>query len=142
MFIYTKIRRFLKKGKNADYIAKTLGISKKYVYKIRREDAKQALDVVKIKKDPKAEAWKKRNSWFGVNESKTLAALDYHSKLLSDGIDPKSDEYWNKVNAKYGSKSNKRQVRLTPTQVALAKKLGISNEQYAREIMKLENNNG
>ena len=40
MFIYTKIRRFLKKGKNADYIAKTLGISKKYVYKIRREDAK------------------------------------------------------------------------------------------------------
>lgn len=40
MFTYTKIRRFLKKGKNADYIAKTLGISKKYVYKIRREDAK------------------------------------------------------------------------------------------------------
>ena len=40
MFTYTKIRRFLKRGKNADYIAKTLGISKKYVYKIRREDAK------------------------------------------------------------------------------------------------------
>jgi hypothetical protein len=35
-----------------------------------------------------------------------------------------------------------RQVRLTPTQVALAKKLGLSNEQYAREVMKLENNNG
>jgi hypothetical protein len=95
------------------------------------------LDVVKIKKDPKAEAWKKRNPWFGVNESKTLAALDYHEELLSDGIDPKSDEYWDKVNAKYGSKSNKRQVRLTPTQVALAKKLGISNEQYAREITAL-----
>jgi hypothetical protein len=35
-----------------------------------------------------------------------------------------------------------RQVRLTPTQVAIAKKLGLSNEQYAREVMKLENNNG
>jgi hypothetical protein len=35
-----------------------------------------------------------------------------------------------------------RQVRLTPTQVALAKKLGLSNEQYARELMKLENDNG
>ena len=138
MFIHTKIRRFLKKGKSAEFIAKQLGINRKYVHTIRREEeAKQALDVAKIKKDPKAEAWKKRNSWFGVNESKTLAALDYHSKLLSDGIDPKSDEYWNKVNAKYGSKSNKRQVRLTPTQVALAKKLGISNEQYAREITAL-----
>jgi len=101
------------------------------------KETKQALDAVKIKKDLKAEAWKERNPWFGVNEQKTAAALAYHEKLLSDGIAPTSDEYWDKVDAKFGSKSNKRQVRLTPTQVVLAKKLGISNEQYAREITAL-----
>lgn len=123
---------------NGGYLKKKAKKAKKQSKIIKAvKETKQALDVVKIKKDPKAEAWKKHNPWFGVNESKTLAALDYHEELLSDGIDPKSDEYWDKVNAKYGSKSNKRQVRLTPTQVALAKKLGISNEQYAREITAL-----
>jgi len=138
-----KIRRFLAKGKSADYIAKTLGISKNRVYTVRWKKAKKTDTPKKVKSvekqvhDVKAEAWKERNPWFGVNEQKTAAALAYHDELLNDGIDPKSDEYWNKVDAKFGSKSNKRQGRLTPTQVALAEKLGISNEQYAREITAL-----
>jgi transposase len=138
-----KIRRFLAKGVSADEIAKKLGISKNRVYTVRWKEAKKTVKPKKVKSvekqvhDIKAEAWKERNPWFGVNEQKTAAALAYHDELLNDGIAPTSDEYWDKVDAKFGSKSNKRQTRLTPTQVALAKKLGISNEQYAREITEL-----
>ena len=143
MTISAKIRRFLANGASPEYIAKQLGISKNRVYTVRWKEAKKTGTPKKVKSvekqvhDIKAEAWKERNPWFGVNEQKTAAALAYHDELLNDGIDPTSDEYWDKVDAKFGSKSNKRQVRLTPTQVALAKKLGISNEQYAREITAL-----
>ena len=143
MTISAKIRRFLANGASPEYIAKQLGISKNRVYTVRWKDANKTVKPKKVKSvekqvhDIKAEAWKERNPWFGVNEQKTAAALAYHDELLNDGIDPTSDEYWDKVDAKFGSKSNKRQARLTPTQVELAKKLGISNKQYAREITAL-----
>jgi len=125
--------------------------------------------------DPKAEAWRARNSWFGADEEMTSLALGLHEKLVRSGVDPRSDDYYRRIDetmrkrfpetfeeeqsqtreAEKPSRTKPanvvapvtrgtapRQVRLTPTQVALAKKLGISNEQYAREIMKLENNNG
>jgi len=126
--------------------------------------------------DPKAEAWKERNPWFGTDEEMTALALGLHEKLVRSGVDPRSDDYYDRVNATMRKRfpeafedaeeertqtreaekptRNKpanvvapvtrstapRQVRLTPTQVALAKKLGLSNEQYARELMKLEAN--
>lgn len=125
--------------------------------------------------DPKAEAWKEQNPWFGVDEEMTALALGLHEKLVRSGVDPRSDEYYDRVNATMRKRfpetfedeptqtkgaekpsrtkpanvvapvtrsSAPRQVRLTPTQVALAKKLGLSNEQYARELMRLETNNG
>lgn len=128
--------------------------------------------------DPKAEAWRERNTWFGVDEEMTALALGLHEKLVRSGVDPRSDEYYRRVDdtmrkrfpeafdadeddrtqTKQAQKPvrNKpsnvvapvtrgtapRQVRLTPTQVAIAKKLGLSNEQYARELMRLENDNG
>jgi len=128
--------------------------------------------------DPKAEAWKQKNSWFGVDEEMTALALGLHAKLERSGVDPRSDEYYRQIDStmrkrfadyfdvdsdeptqtKEAEKPARtkqatvvapvtrstapRQVRLTPTQVALAKKLGLSNEQYARELMKLENDNG
>jgi hypothetical protein len=103
----------------------------------------------------------------------TALALGLHEKLVRSGVDPRSDEYYDRVNATMRKRfpdyfeeeqpqtkeaekpartkpanvvapvtrsSAPRQVRLTPTQVALAKKLGLSNEQYARELMKLESN--
>jgi len=127
--------------------------------------------------DQKAEAWKQKNTWFGVDEEMTALALGLHEKLVRSGVDPRSDDYYRRVDetmrkrfpesfedaeeqpqTKQGEKPARaktanvvapatrstapRQVRLTPTQVALAKKLGLSNEQYARELMKLENDNG
>jgi hypothetical protein len=129
--------------------------------------------------DQKAENWKARNTWFGDDEEMTALALGLHEKLVRSGVDPRSDDYYRRIDEtmrkRFPESFNEgeadeapqtreaekparakpanvvapvtrgtapRQVRLTPTQVALAKKLGISNEQYAREIMKLENNNG
>jgi hypothetical protein len=123
--------------------------------------------------DPKAEAWKEKNPWFGTDEEMTALALGLHEKLVRSGIDPRSDDYYDRVNttmrkrfpdyfeeeqtqtkeaekpartkpanvvAPVTRSTAPRQIRLTPTQVALAKKLGLSNEQYAKELMKLESN--
>ena len=127
--------------------------------------------------DPKAVAWRDKNTWFGVDEEMTALALGLHEKLVRSGVDPRSDEYYRRVDetmkkrfpeafddaeedeptqTKQAQKPARtkpanvvapvtrgtapRQVRLTPTQVAIAKKLGLSNEQYARELMKLETN--
>jgi hypothetical protein len=128
--------------------------------------------------DPKAEAWREKNTWFGVDEEMTALALGLHEKLVRSGVDPSTDEYYRRVDesmrkrfpesfddveeettqTKQAQKPARtkpatvvapatratapRQVRLTPTQVAIAKKLGLSNEQYARELMRLENDNG
>lgn len=128
--------------------------------------------------DQKAEAWRQKNPWFGADEEMTALALGLHEKLVRSGVDPRSDDYYRRVDetmrkrfpesfegdedeptqtretekpsrtkpsnvvAPVTRATAPRQVRLTTSQVALAKKLGLSNEQYARELMKLENNNG
>jgi len=130
--------------------------------------------------DPKADAWREKNTWFGADEEMTALALGLHEKLVRSGVDPSTDEYYRQIDntmrkrfpeafedaemdeapqtkqAQKPARTNKpatvvapvtrgtapRQVRLTPTQVAIAKKLGLSNEQYAREVFKLENDNG
>jgi hypothetical protein len=128
------------------------------------------------KADPKAEAWREKNTWFGADEEMTALALGLHEKLVRSGVDPNTDEYYRRIDDTMRkrfpeafdgdeeeepqtkqdkpARTNKpatvvapvtrntapRQVRLTPTQVAIAKKLGLSNEQYARELLKLENN--
>jgi Protein of unknwon function (DUF3310) len=61
------------------------------------KEMKQALDVIEIKKDPKAEAWLKNNAWFGVDEKKTAYALGLHEELVRSGVDAKSDEYYQKI---------------------------------------------
>lgn len=127
--------------------------------------------------DQKAEAWKQKNTWFGVDEEMTALALGLHQKLVRSGVDPRSDDYYRQVDdvmrkrypeafddgeeptqTKQAEKPARaktanvvapatrstapRQVRLTPTQVAIAKKLGLSNEQYAKAMIQLENDNG
>ena len=123
--------------------------------------------------DKKAEAWREKNQWFGVDEEMTALALGLHEKLVRSGVDPRSDDYYRRVNetmrkrfsdyfedaepqqtrstarrsattvvAPATRSTAPRQVRLTPSQVALAKRLGLTNEAYARELMKLENQNG
>ncbi len=110
--------------------------------------------------DPKAEQWAMKNSWFGQDEAMTYAAFGIHKKLVEDeGFDPQSDDYYTeldrRISDKFGNASkpaNKRaaqtvvganrntsgrsgkKVRLTPSQVAIAKKLGVPLEEYAKYV--------
>jgi hypothetical protein len=113
--------------------------------------------------DPKAQSWADRNQWFGNDEVMTLAAFNFHKKLVeSEGFDPTSDDYYGELDrrirnefphkfqqkpaasspvasARPSSRSEgKKQVRLTPSQVAIANRLGVSLESYARQIQKLQ----
>jgi len=110
--------------------------------------------------DKKAEEWALRNSWFGSDEAMTYAAFGIHKKLVEEeGFDPQSDDYYTELDNRIASKfntgataSNRRpaqtvvgasrsssgrsgkKVRLTPSQVAIAKKLGVPLEEYAKYV--------
>lgn len=123
------------------------------------------------KPDSKAIAWQERNSWFGQDEEMTAAALGLHEKLKRQGVIVGSDEYYATLDktirkrfsenfeepeekpkqerakpanvvapATRSTASNK--IRLKASQVQLAKKLGLTPEQYAKEVLRLENRNG
>ena len=114
--------------------------------------------------DPKAEAWAERNDWFGKDNAMTYTAFDLHRKLTEEeGFDPKSDDYYaeidkriklefphkfdttvekqtskptqNVASATRSSKTGRKSVRLTSSQVAIAKKLGVPLEEYAKQLM-------
>jgi hypothetical protein len=112
------------------------------------------------KVDPKAASWQKRNPWFGENRVMTSMAFGVHEDLVGEGVDPTSDEYYSRIDKEmrrrfpeeFGASEKKkpatvvasakrstapRKVVLTSTQVSLARKLGLTPEQYAREMIKL-----
>ena len=115
--------------------------------------------------DPKANAWQRANPWFGQDDEMTAFALGVHRKLVNGGMDPRADEYYERLNARlrqvypeqFGEKradtkpatvvapatrsSGPRKVRLSKTQEALAKRLGVPLEEYARQLVKQEASN-
>ena len=118
--------------------------------------------------DPKAEAWAANNTWFGTDNAMTYTAFDIHKKLTEEeGYDPSSDEYYQEVDKrirlefpqKFGTTENTTQekpsqtvasakrpgmvgrrktVKLTPSQVAIAKRLGVPLEEYAKQLVAKE----
>jgi len=117
--------------------------------------------------DEKTLRWQAKNQWFGSPgyEEITSYALGLHQKLVSSGTDPRSDEYFQAIDSRlhktfpdmFGGSAPKkqsavvapatrssgtRQVKLTTTQAALAKKFGLTPKQYADQLVKLENANG
>ena len=115
--------------------------------------------------DPKARSWAERNTWFGQDEPMTLTAFSIHKKLIEEEyFDPTSDEYYDELDKRMrdefphkfqqGSRSNTRapvagasrssgktankKIKLTPSQVAIADKLGVSYEQYAKQLARLQ----
>ena len=110
--------------------------------------------------DAKAEQWALRNTWFGDDEAMTYAAFGIHKKLVEEeGFDPTSDEYYTELDRRIEDKFNTgakttskrpaqtvagatrttsgrsgKKVRLTPSQVAIAKKLGVPLEEYAKYV--------
>ena len=120
-----------------------------------------------VQPDEKTLRWQAKNQWFGANgyEEVTSYALGLHQKLVGSGVDPRSDEYFQAIDSRlhktfpdmFGGSTSKRQsavvapatrssgtrqVKLTTTQVALAKKFGLTPKQYADQLVKLENANG
>ncbi len=116
-----------------------------------------------VQVDPKAESWATKNTWFGKDKAMTYTAFDLHKTLVDEeGYDPKSDEYYAEVDkrirlefphrfdkpestestkpvqtvasATRSTKTGRKTVRLTPSQVAIAKKLGVPLEEYAKQL--------
>ena len=117
--------------------------------------------------DPKAQSWQRNNDWFGQDEEMTSLALAVHTKLVNSGVDPQSDEYYQRLDSrirqvfpdKFESeetadtrqrpKSNvasasrsvaPKKITLSASEVNIAKRLGIPLERYAREVAQLRRN--
>ena len=113
--------------------------------------------------DPEAEDWASRNRWFGTDRAMTFTAFEIHKDLVEkEGYDPKSNEYYEEIDkrirvdfphkfdksesiqttrpvqsvasASRSAKTGRKQVRLTSSQVAIAKKLGVPLEEYAKQL--------
>ena len=123
--------------------------------------------------DSRATAWQAKNKWFGEDDEMTSFALGLHQKLVKQGVNPQSDEYYEKINSRmrqlfpeqFTDESNDleteeprrkanvvapatrsvapKKITLTRTQVALAKKLGVSLEDYAKQVaLEIRKQNG
>ena len=127
--------------------------------------------------EPKALSWQERNTWFGQDPEMTSAALGLHQKLVDSGMDPKSDEYYQRIDttmrrrfpeyfgeeettngggkpvtrtetkpatvvAPASRSTSPKKVALKQSQLSTIKKLGITPEQYVKEFLKLERQNG
>ena len=115
------------------------------------------------KVDPKAKGWAEKNTWFGEDKVMTTAAFTIHQTLIEEeGFDPQSDEYYNEIDrriraefphkfqqakksggaqvasagasASRNTKQGRRSVKLSHSQVAIAKKLGVPLEEYAKYV--------
>ena len=115
------------------------------------------------KPDPKAQGWAEKNEWFGSDEVMTYAAFGIHRKLVEEeGFDPASEEYYTEVDrrmrsefpnkfqtkkssgaqvasagasaSRSTSKSGRRSVKLSPSQIAMAKRLNVPLEEYAKFV--------
>ena len=115
----------------------------------------------KTEVSPKAKTWAEKNEWFGDNEIMTQAAFVLHNKLIQEeGFDPESDEYYSEIDRRMRSEfphkfekktsngvqvasanstasrtqQKRRSVKLSPSQIAIAKKLGVPLEEYAKYV--------
>ena len=110
--------------------------------------------------DPKAEEWAARNKWFGDDQAMTFAAFGIHKELVEEGVDPTLDSYYTEVDKRMqeyfpqkfskeqstpvqqvaassrgaSGKRAARKIKLTPSQVAIAKRLNVPLEEYAKHI--------
>ena len=111
--------------------------------------------------DADAEAWAEKNSWFGEDEGMTYAAMGVHQKLIKEGVPPSSKHYYQRVDSEMRElfpqkfadetknvqssvagasrgtstvKKGARSVKLTPSQIAIAKRIGVPLEEYAKFV--------
>ena len=130
---------------------------------VKQPSLDEAVQPKTIAPDPRAEAWAEKNEWFGKDNAMTYTAFDLHKKLTEEeGMDPSTDEYYSEIDKrmridfphKFATTDNKvttkptqtvasaklsvnpgrKTVRLTPSQVTIAKKLGVPLEEYAKQL--------
>ena len=110
-----------------------------------------------VARDERAESWAKANPWFGKDDEMTSTALGMHQRLVKEGVDPKSDTYYQAIDSgmrqrfpeKFGDSGNRqaanvvapatrskapKKVKLTKSQVAIAKRLGVPLDMYAKQV--------
>ena len=136
-------------------------------------DVQTAYNTPEPSVDTRATAWQAKNKWFGEDDEMTSFALGLHQKLVKQGVNPQSDDYYEKINSRmrqlfpeqFTDESNDleteeprrkanvvapatrsvapKKITLTRTQVALAKKLGVSLEDYAKQVaLEIRKQNG
>jgi len=130
---------------------------------VKEKTLEEVLAPPKQPADPKAEEWAEKNPWFGSDSAMTYTAFDLHKKLTEEeGFDAQSDEYYKEIDrrmrldfphkfgktedtvttkptqtvasAKRSVNTSRKTVRLTPSQVTIAKKLGVPLEEYAKQL--------
>ena len=130
---------------------------------VKQPEIQRQVQEQPINPDPKAQQWAEKNTWFGQDEAMTYTAFSLHKRLVEEeGYDPQTDEYYSEINRriklefphKFGSvntnttskptqvvasanrssKPGRKSVRLTPSQVAIANKLGVPLEEYAKQL--------
>jgi hypothetical protein len=107
--------------------------------------------------DPKAQDWAEENKWFGADRAMTYTAMSFHDELINEGFDASSEEYYTEIDRRIRKEfphkfedqskpkqkvasatrttaTGRRTVKLTPSQVAIAKKLGVPLEEYAKHV--------
>ncbi len=135
-----------------------------YKQAVESQNVDAQIEAQKAQIDPKAEDWASKNPWFGTDNAMTYTAFDIHRKLVEEeGFDPQSDEYYSEVDKRIklefphkfdnveqptkeqpvqnvasakrpAGKGRKKTVRLTPSQVAISKRLGVPLEEYAKHL--------
>ena len=151
---------------NEELTAAKIKLERVNNFKPARQEPQKEVKLELPRPDPKAEAWQRNNRWYGVDDEMTGFVLAYHSKLIKQGVDASSDEYYEKIDSRMrqvfpdyfdaeespdrGQRSVKsnvapatrsmtpKKVKLTQKQVDYAKRYRIPLERYALEVAKLQ----
>ena len=151
---------------NEELTAAKIKLERVNNFKPARQEPQKEVKLEPPRPDPKAEAWQRNNRWYGVDGEMTGFVLAYHSKLIKQGVDASSDEYYEKIDSRMrqvfpdyfdaeespdrGQRSVKsnvapatrsmtpKKVKLTQKQVDYAKRYRIPLERYALEVAKLQ----
>jgi hypothetical protein len=153
---------------------------KRYTPSLQEEETDVNIEpqqVPAVRPEPRALSWQERNTWFGSDPEMTSAALGLHQKLVDSGMDPRSDEYYQRIDstmrrrfpeyfgdeettngggkpvtrtetkpatvvAPASRSTSSKKIVLKQSEISLAKKFGLTPEQYAKEKLKLETQNG
>ena len=128
-------------------------------YRLPTDEPEQGYTPQPVQVDEKTRTWQKENPWFNTDEEMTSFALGLHNRLVKEGVDPQTADYFERINSRMREvfpenfedepevrqRSNNvvapatrstapKKIRLTQTQLTLAKRLGLTPEQYAKQV--------